>query len=377
MDLPELSPPRGLTLNDSGQLSIDFIVGFAIFMSAFIMVTTMSSGLLVGLQSRHVDYDAVAYRAGVLLSEDPGINNSWPGFIITDPSYEWEFIGKSAKIDVKRFGLSLYKSTPRILSEKKVRSFSDTSIYNELKDYHDRVVFGDYPYNLYINFTPIDVNNANGVRAFSIGNPPGQNTNYGYIRRVVMVKTPGEFAINLTEPGYLDPGGTGNGKITIHLDSGQLYDLKRGPVYWTDLMKERIRLRFYITNISAVTKSPADGIDLITVAYGYYEPDKLNSSVEKFIGPIPIIPPSGTEGFTMTGDGTQSGYTLTDIKYTITTEFDAGYFIKKIPEDLTYAKIDIVYSFDPTTTYIHSDSPIIFRDVPPVLVPAVLEVMVW
>lgn len=79
----------------------------------------------------------------------------------------------------------------------------------------------------------------------------------------------------------------------------------------------------------------------------------------------------------MTGDGTQSGYTLTDIKYTITTEFDAGYFIKKIPEDLTYAKIDIVYSFDPTTTYIHSDSPIIFKDVPPVLVPAVLEVMVW
>ncbi|MFA5103172.1 MAG: hypothetical protein WC525_08465, partial [Candidatus Thermoplasmatota archaeon] len=48
--------------NDSGQLSIDFIVGLSIFMIALIMASTMAAGLLVGLQSKHVDYDAVAYR---------------------------------------------------------------------------------------------------------------------------------------------------------------------------------------------------------------------------------------------------------------------------------------------------------------------------
>jgi len=74
LDDMRLSKPSStdvFALDDSGQLSIDFIVGFAIFMAAFIMVITLSSGLLVGLQSRHVDYDAVAYRAGVILSERP------------------------------------------------------------------------------------------------------------------------------------------------------------------------------------------------------------------------------------------------------------------------------------------------------------------
>jgi len=123
LDDMRLSKPSStdvFALDDSGQLSIDFIVGFAIFMAAFIMVITLSSGLLVGLQSRHVDYDAVAYRAGVILSEDPGVPNTWPGSLMPNSSGEWEFIGKSAKSDVKRFGLCLYKSTP--VSSRKRRS---------------------------------------------------------------------------------------------------------------------------------------------------------------------------------------------------------------------------------------------------------------
>lgn len=362
---------RKNTINDSGQLSIDFLVGFTIFMTAFLMVITMSSGLLIGLQSRHVDYDAVAYRAGVLLSEDPGINNTWPGFLMTDTSDEWEFIGKSAKIDVKRFGLSLYKSTPRVLSEKKIMSFSDQSIYDDLKDYHDRIIFGNYPYNIHIRFTPL----GQGINAFSIGNPPGQNTNYGYIRRIVVVKTPGEFSINLDD--HLDLTGAGNGKMVIHLDSSQLYDVQRGPVHWTDIMKERIRIKFNINNIGDVAKVPADGIDLTEVAYGYYEPDPESPGSEKFVGPIPIIIPSRTEGFTLIGDDVQTGNSLSDIKNNIVNEFDAGYFIEKIPGDLTTAKIDLIYTFDPDTTYIDSDDPIQFQNVPPILVPAVLEVMIW
>jgi len=59
--------------NDSGQISIDFLVGFTIFIIGFIFVITLMSGLLVGLQSKTIDYDAVAYRTGVILVEDlPG-----------------------------------------------------------------------------------------------------------------------------------------------------------------------------------------------------------------------------------------------------------------------------------------------------------------
>ena len=37
---------------EAGLLSIDFLVGFTIFMVALIMVVTMVSGLFVGLQVR-------------------------------------------------------------------------------------------------------------------------------------------------------------------------------------------------------------------------------------------------------------------------------------------------------------------------------------
>jgi len=58
--------------DDSGTLSIDFIAGFTIFLLAFIWVLSMVPGLLVNLQGYTIDYDAVAYRTGVILVEDPG-----------------------------------------------------------------------------------------------------------------------------------------------------------------------------------------------------------------------------------------------------------------------------------------------------------------
>jgi hypothetical protein len=60
--------------DDTGTLSIDFIAGFTIFLVAFIWVLSMVPGLLVNLQGHTIDYDAVAYRTGVILVEDPG----WP-----------------------------------------------------------------------------------------------------------------------------------------------------------------------------------------------------------------------------------------------------------------------------------------------------------
>jgi len=161
---------------------------------------------------------------------------------------------------------------------------------------------------LYINFTPL----YPGVDSFSIGNPPGPDIDCGYIRRFVTVKTPGEFSLNLDD--HLDPDATGDRNITIRLDSSQLFDLRKGPVYWTDLMKEGVRFRFNIKNINVVAIPSADGINLSQVSYGYYKPDPESPGSETFVGPIPIVPPLLTEGFTLTGDGTSSPYPLLNIK---------------------------------------------------------------
>ena len=57
---------------DSGNLSIDFLAGFTIFIIAFVWVVSLVPGLLIDLQAYTIDYDAVAYRTGVILVEDPG-----------------------------------------------------------------------------------------------------------------------------------------------------------------------------------------------------------------------------------------------------------------------------------------------------------------
>ncbi len=49
-------------MTDSGNLSIDFLVGFTIFLLAFIWVATMIPGLLLSVQANSVDY--MPWRTG-------------------------------------------------------------------------------------------------------------------------------------------------------------------------------------------------------------------------------------------------------------------------------------------------------------------------
>jgi len=58
--------------NDSANLSIDFMIGFTIFMIGFIWVVSMIPGLLINLQGYTIDYDAVAYRTGLFLWKTRG-----------------------------------------------------------------------------------------------------------------------------------------------------------------------------------------------------------------------------------------------------------------------------------------------------------------
>ncbi len=111
--------------DDSGILSIDFIAGFTIFMIAFIIVVTMVSGLLVSLQSRTIDYDALAYRTGVILTEDAG-DPGGPGDLNDPYAAGWEvknFGSTQEKKQIIRLGLALSKNYPNILSSAKVDKF--------------------------------------------------------------------------------------------------------------------------------------------------------------------------------------------------------------------------------------------------------------
>jgi|WetSurMetagenome_2_1015567.scaffolds.fasta_scaffold161974_2 hypothetical protein len=156
--------------DESGNLSIDFLVGFTIFMLAFIWVASMVPGLLIGLKANSIDYDAVAYRTGVILVEDPG----WPA------SPPWEAYPDGQKDEIIRFGLAVSKDSPNILSEDKINRFFCTSfIYPD--DYHTRAIFGDYNYLFNISVLDVERNQTKSVGSVL---PDG----YGYIRRLTKIK---------------------------------------------------------------------------------------------------------------------------------------------------------------------------------------------
>ena len=109
--------------DENANLSIDFLVGFTIFILAFIWVVSIIPGLLIGLQSNTIDYDAVAYRTGVILVEDPG----FPVYI-DRMNLSWEEKLKNDKRDVDRLGLAISRETPNLLSKDKVNGFFHTTL---------------------------------------------------------------------------------------------------------------------------------------------------------------------------------------------------------------------------------------------------------
>jgi hypothetical protein len=156
--------------DDAGNLSIDFLAGFTIFMITFIYVATLIPGLFIGLQSSSIDYDAVAYRTGVVLTEDPGMpyNPSWESPSVADSQ-------------ILRFGLALSKDTPNILSYEKINRFFCTTEFVYPQDYQSRAVFGDYPYLFNIS---LQMAGSNVTQ--SVGDVLPED--YGYSRRVIKVK---------------------------------------------------------------------------------------------------------------------------------------------------------------------------------------------
>ena len=231
--------------DENGILSIDFLAGFTIFMLAFIWVVSMIPGLLIGLQSYTIDYDAVAYRTGVILVEDPGDPYSPP----------WESYIDPQKSNVTRFGLALSKDTPNILSDDKVNRFFCTTAFVYPDDYRTRAIFGDYPYGF--NISLLDA----GGQKRSVGDvlPDG----YGTIKRVVKIKGASNATINESYVQNLNwsdkykpnPYNATTHVFSILIDNPKLLGDVTDPAYQIDPSREQITIN--ITDLrSTITDFP-------------------------------------------------------------------------------------------------------------------------
>jgi len=226
--------------DNCGNLSVDFLAGFTIFIIAFIWVATMIPGLLIGLQAHNIDYDAVAYRTGVILVEDPGAAGKvipgapcYSGSDVSTVSGPWE--SQSDKCHIARFGLAVSKDTPGILDENKVNRFfcwtvsadpNDREKFSYPIDYQERAIFGDYPYRFNIS---LEVAGEERVRSIGDVIPDG---NYGYIRRDVQIKGSSNATINKTiiQTKYWSKENVTTDVFTIHLNCTKLLgDIRHSP----------------------------------------------------------------------------------------------------------------------------------------------------
>ncbi|ADN35314.1 conserved hypothetical protein [Methanolacinia petrolearia DSM 11571] len=173
------------TFRENGILSVDFLIGFSIFLLALIMILTMIPGIFAGLDSAQIDYDAVAYRTSVILCEDPG----WPA---DDDS--WEFMDTYHKDDIDRLGLAVSSTSPNILSKEKTKAFfnENENLVLDNDDYHSKVLFGEIPYyyNISLKIENDPVNTTGNI---------APDSGYGYMRRLVKLKEPGYAKIDSGE----------------------------------------------------------------------------------------------------------------------------------------------------------------------------------
>ena len=208
------------------MVPIDFLVGFTIFISAFIVVVAMVPHPLFAVQSAKIDYDAVAYRTGVILVEDPGMPIS-PDFPVweqqTDPG------------NVIRMGLTVEHGSPHILSPAKIDRFFDTGFFTYPDDYLRSLIFGDYPYSFHITLSHRD-------DRWSVGPTPPEQ--FGVVRRVVTVKE----TSSLIRDGYvhhefhLPENQTADQRLTIEIPCPTLIDRSVDPLFRIDPRVDPLRI---------------------------------------------------------------------------------------------------------------------------------------
>jgi hypothetical protein len=371
--------------DDTAAMSVDFLVGFTIFILAFIWVATMIPGLFIGIQSHTIDFDAVAYRTGVILAEDPG--DVSPLLTADAASIPWELqmnVDKHMiKDNIARFGLAVSKDTPGILDETKVDRFFNTTEFVYPTDYQKLAIFGDFPYRFNISLKEVG---KDTIR--SVGDVIPDYYQYGYIRRDVKIRsgsnaTIGETLINTYS--YYNTENVQNHPFSMVINtSSLLFDdvgSRKSPTgdaaYRINPLRDRI-----IINITDFDKIPGAGgsgmsvsnVQFYTKSYGKSTLDHkqlLDDSFSSFLytdggaTPVPVLPASFSNGISMV--------------------FEPGFFrvVGDVDTDVT-SFVNLTCTLNTATPFLNNTHtepfPYDYNPVnvtQPELTDAVLEVAVW
>ena len=343
---------------DDGLISLDFIIGFTIFMVAFIFVGIMISGLLVHLEGRTIDYDAVAYRTSVVLVEDPGEPKTWQLLEIRYPE---------ERADLRRLGLAIEKNYPGILSKSKVEKFFNPSTAAGCPatdslcipdDYRSKLIFGDYPYHFNISLKYLESSDP----PHYVGDPVPRDSRYGFIKRIVKVQIPASVQTYNVSPDDESAINT----TTFRFEMAELYAIPAS--YRIDPLNEASHILIQnfsphegkrITDAKICTYPLIGGAGCID-ARAYDDSPRMNVTID---GNIPYLP-------------------NTPINQNVTLILEEGFF-SRIGYD-QFGSIDVILTFDQNVTnqdviYYTYDSLInSFTDHSfPHLEPAIMEVRIW
>lgn len=286
-------------MRDDAVATFDFLVGFTIFIIAFIFVAAMIPHTLFSVQSSRIDYDAVAYRTGVILTEDPGMPAS-----STFPVWEQ----KANPQDVIRMGLSVEPGSAHILSKGKVERFFNDTFFTYPDDYRRSLLFGDYPYSFNITLTM-----RNDPPVCSIGPTPPES--YGAVRRVVVVKEPSLLFVSDSVPDHKKFRHEGNEtpdqRFKVELPMIELLNRSVDPLFRIDPRTDPIRIEIlnfsYYLNSSA-TEARLQGVEItrdnVPITFPAYEirldgiqatlPADISDSLNFTLNPVPE-PPWGSD----------------------------------------------------------------------------------
>ncbi|MCQ1537505.1 hypothetical protein FTO68_00655 [Methanocalculus taiwanensis] len=290
-------------MKDNAVVTFDFMIGFTIFIISFILVAAMIPHTLFSVQSSRIDFDAVAYRTGVILTEDPGMPAS-PVFPV------WEQVSDPG--DVIRIGLAVEQGSANILSKGKVDRFFEGGFFTYPDDHRRALLFGDYPYSCNVTLTMMD---DHSIR--SVGPPPPDL--YGTVRRVVVVKEPSYLIVDgLVHSEFLVvENETPNQRFSVEVTMDQLLDRSVDPVFSidprTDLLQIEIRNFGEYLNVSAPHATLVQiiisraGVPITYSAYSLWLdgepatlPGELTDSLFFTLSPVPEPPWRSTDAIGIT-----------------------------------------------------------------------------
>ena len=349
-------------ISEDAQLSIDFVIGFTIFMIAFIFVATMMSGLLINLQSQSIDYDAVAYRTGVMLAEDPG-EPYFPGYL--DRPYWHLLYFPTDRADVERLGLSIGRNVPEILQEAKVERFfnwlpsddenKDVLYYPD--DYRQKIIFGDYPYNFNITLKEI----GGDERYWDVGHEPPEA--YGYARRAVLIKKPCFADIDVIQDT------TTSTILNIHMIIPQLFDPAINPAHTINPIQENVNINLQnfikvtrLQKIELISIPEDDPTDLSDIFYSSNYPETDPNTIRLYVDDTEYLSPYSVDLTNNTRILIERGFFQ---KHGFTEEYGEVRF-GEILINLTFTKPVSEGNYFEFGNIAHTP-----------LVPAVLEVKIW